>query len=171
MRQDTTTNSLATPALGTGDATFGQAATFNTDVGFSLDVSSDKKAFTASFSGLAVNIDGKSSAPIVSRAFSFALPLSGADPGQEIPFFVSGFVATEKGANGHLLFSVNDQTIAADFPGNSKSDFVQQLKYKAGDAAEVRITVFLLADRDSTSDSAVSLNVLAIDTDIVKHMH
>src|ERR1700674_3956004 len=90
MRQDTTTNSLATPALGTGDATFGQAAMFNTDVGFSLEVSQDKKAFTASFSGLAVSIDGKSSAPIVSRAFSFALPLSGADPGQEIPFFVSG---------------------------------------------------------------------------------
>src|SRR5258708_38184781 len=75
------------PALGAGDATFGQAPTFNSDVGFSLAVSPDKKAFTASFSGLAVSIDGKSSAPIVTRVFSFSLPLSGADPGLEIPFF------------------------------------------------------------------------------------
>jgi len=155
-------------ALGAGDAQIG-TPTFNSDVGFSLDISPDKKAFTALFSGLVVSIDGKSSAPIVTRVFSFVLPLSGADPGLEIPFFVSGFVLTQKGANGHLVFSVNDQTTVADFPANSDKDFIQQLKYKVGSASEVRITVFLLADRDSTSDSAVHLNVNAIDTDILKH--
>jgi len=31
------------------DATFGEAPTFNTDVGFSLALSPDKKAFTATF--------------------------------------------------------------------------------------------------------------------------
>src|ERR1700682_265051 len=115
MRQDTTTNSTAAPALGAWAAASAHAATFNTDVGFSLDVSPDKKAFTASFSGLAVSIDGRSSAPIVSRTFSFALPQSGADPGQEIPFFVSGFVLFEKGANGHLLFRLNDKNIASTY--------------------------------------------------------
>jgi hypothetical protein len=149
-------------------ATFG-APTFQSEVGFSIAVSPDKKAFTAAFSGLAANIDGKSAPPIVTRAFSFAVPLSGADPGSEIPFFVSGFVLSEKGANGHLAFSVNDQTIVADFPGNSNNSFVQQLKYKVGDATEARITVFLAADRDSTSDSGIALNVTTIDTDIVKH--
>ena len=34
------------------DAAFGQAATFNSEVGFDLAVSPDKKAFTATFSGL-----------------------------------------------------------------------------------------------------------------------
>jgi hypothetical protein len=169
MMQDTATNSSATPAPGASDAVFGQAATFNSDVGFVLDVSSDKKAFTASFSGLAVSLDGKSSAPIVSRAFSFALPLTGADPGMEIPFFVQGFVLSGKGANGHLVFTVNDQSIVADFPGSSKNDFLQQINYRVGDATEARITVFLAADRDSTSDSAINLNVTAIDTDILKH--
>jgi hypothetical protein len=58
MMQDTATKSSVTPALGACDATFGQAATFNSDVGFSLAVSPDKKAFTATFSGLTVNMDG-----------------------------------------------------------------------------------------------------------------
>jgi hypothetical protein len=155
-------------ALAAGDATFGRASTFNNDVGFKLNVSPDKKAFTAGFSGLVVNIDGKSSTPIVTRIFSFVLPLSGADPGVEIPFFVSGYVFTGKGANGHLIFSVNDQTMVADFPANSDKDFIQQLKYKVGYAPEVRMTVVLLADHDSTSDSEVHLNVLAIDTNIPK---
>lgn len=149
------------------NATFG-APTFNSDVGFSLGLSDDKQAFTVSFSGLAVSLGAKGSAPIVTRAFSFALALSGADPGVEIPFFVSGFAATQAGANGHLLFSVNDQSMVVDFPENSNSDFVKQLNYQVGPASELRITVFLLADRDSTSDAAVALNVLSIDTDVNK---
>ncbi len=135
------------PALGADDATFGQAPSFNSDVGFTLGVSTDKKAFTIIFGNLTASIDGKSSAPVVTRMFSFVLPLAGADPSLEIPFFVSGFVLTQKGANGHLVFSVNDQTTVADFAENSNTDFIQQLKYKVGSASEVRITVFLLADR------------------------
>lgn len=151
------------------EATFGEAPTFSTDVGFSFALSPDKKAFTANFSGLEVVIEGKSASPIATRVFSFSLPLSGAEPGQEIPFFVSGFAFSEKEATAHLVFSVNNQTTVTDFPANSKTDFVQELKYTAGDAADVRITVFLLADRDSNSDSGVHINVIAIDTDIVKY--
>jgi len=156
-------------AQAAGDATFGQAPTFNSDVGFDFALSPDKKAFTATFSGLTVGIDGKFSPPVVTRVFSFVLPLSGADPGTEIPIFVAGFAAAEKGANGHLVFTVNDQSIVADFAGASKNDFVQQLKYKVGYGPEVRITVFLLADHDSKSDAGVNLNVTAIDTDLAKH--
>ena len=121
------------------DATFGQAPTFNSDAGFVLDVSDDKKAFTATFSGLAISLDPKSSMPVVTRAFTFVLPLSGAAPDTEIPFFVSGFVLSEAGANGHLVFSVNDQTTVVDFPGNSDQSFVQQLKFKVGSASEARL--------------------------------
>ena len=79
---------------------------------------------------------------------------------------MSGFAFSEKGANAHLVFSVNDQSSVTDFPADSNSSFVQQLKYKPGNAAEARITVFLLADRDSKSDSAVHVTVSAIDTDM-----
>jgi len=87
----------------------------------------------------------------------------------EIPFFVSGFVLSQEGANGHLLFSVNDQSMVVDFPINSNNDFVQQFKYKVDSASELRISVFLLADRDSKSGAAVNLNVLTIDTDTARH--
>ena len=150
------------------DTTFG-GPTFNSDVEFDINISDDKKAFTAAFSGLGVSLDAPGSGPIVSRVFSFALQLSGANPGMEFPFFVSGFVSSQEGANGHLLFSVNDQSIVVDFPPNSDNDYVQQLNYKVGNAAELRISIFLLADRDSKSSAAVSLDVLAIDTDIAKH--
>ena len=154
------------------NTTFG-GPTFNSDVGVDIGISDDKKAFTATFSGLGTRRSRcqprTGSPPIVTRVFSFALPLSGADPGMEIPFFVSGFVASEEGANGHLLFSVNDQSMVVDFPKNSDNDFVQQFNYKVGSASELRISVFLLADRDSKSGAAVNLNVLAIDTDTAKH--
>jgi hypothetical protein len=153
----------------TNDATFGKAATFNSDVEFALAVSDDKKAFTATFSGLGVSLDPRSSTPVASRVFTFALPLSGAAPDTEIPFFVSGFAFSEKAGNGHLVFSVNDQTMVADFPGGSDQEFVQEFKFKAQSASEVRLTVFLLADHDSKSDAQVSLNVTAIDTDLAKH--
>ena len=146
----------------TQDAAFGQAATFNTDVGFNLAVSPDKKAFTATFGGLEAIIQGTSAAPIATRVFSFSIPLSGADPGQEIPFTVQGHSASEKEATAHLVFSVNDQTTVVDFP------VVQQFKYKAGNAADARITVFLLADRDSRSNSGVQVNVATIDAELGK---
>ena len=151
------------------DATFGPGITFNTDVGFDIAISPDKKAFTAVFGGLEAVIDGNSAPPIVTRSFSFSVPLTGARPGQEIPFFVSGSATAEKGANAHLVFTVNDQSMTAYLPGESKEGFVQRLTYKAADAAEAKITVFLLATRDSKSNAAVHLNVTAIDTDITKH--
>ena len=155
------------PALGTNDAVFGQAATFNTDVGFSLDVSPDKKAFTATFGGLEISL-GPESTPVVTRMFSFTLPLSGVDYGAEIPFFVQGFVFCEKGANAHLVFSINDQTTVVDFPENSDTSFLQQLNYSVGSASEIRLTLILFADRDSKSKAQAKLTVDTIDTDAAK---
>ena len=54
------------------DATFGPGITFNTDVGFEIDISPDKKAFTVLFGGLEAVIDGNSAPPIVTRCFSFS---------------------------------------------------------------------------------------------------
>jgi hypothetical protein len=122
------------------DAAFG-APTFNPDVGFNINVSADKKTFTAGFSGLVVSLV-PGSAPIATCVFSFALPLSGADPGLEIPFFVSGYIFSPEGANGHLLFSVNDQSMVVDFPKNSDNDYVQQLNYKVGSASSFGLAFF-----------------------------
>jgi hypothetical protein len=152
----------------TSDATFGPGATFNTDVGFDIDLSPDKKAFTATFNALEAIIDGKTP-PIVTRVFSFSIPLADAKPGQEIPFFVLGTAEFEKGANAHLVLTVNDQSTTAYFPAPPEAGFVHRLNYKATDATEARVTVFLLVSRDSKSGTEAFLNVSTIDTDITKH--
>jgi hypothetical protein len=157
------------------NATFDPALTFNTDVGFDLALSPDKKAFTATFGGLEAIIDGTSAPPIVTRVFSFSIPLANAEPGLEIPFFVQGTAELEKGANAHLVFTVNNQSTMAYLPAGSKDGaafkdgFVHQMNYKATGAAEAKVTVFLLVSRDSKSGSAAYLNVSTIDTDIAKH--
>jgi hypothetical protein len=155
--------------LSAPSATFGKAPTYSADTGFVLSVSDDKTAFTAMFSNLIVTLDQKSptSVPIVMRTFSFSLPLSGVDPGTEIPFFISGSAFCEKGANARLIFTVNDQSTVAVFPENM-TDYVNELKYKTGAATEARVTVILMADRDSASGAQAYLNVLSIDADLLK---
>jgi hypothetical protein len=160
---------LPSSVLSAGSATFGKSPTYNADTGFALSVSDDKTAFTATFSNLIVTLDQKPSVPvpIVTRSFSFSLPLSSVDPGTEIPFFISGSAFCEKGANARLIFTVNDQSTVAVFPENT-TEYVQELKYKSGAATEARITVILMADRDSTSGAQAYLNVLSIDADLLK---
>jgi len=160
----------------TTNATFDPALTFNTDAGFTLALSPDKKTFTATFDGLEVMINGTPAPPIVTRVFSFSIPLKDIEPGQEIPFFVQGIAQLENGANAHLVFTVNEQSTTAYLPPGSRDDdealrdgFVHQMNYKATDAAEARVTVFLLVNRDSKSCSGAYLNVSSIDTDITKH--
>jgi len=159
----------------TSNATFDPVLTFNSDVGFDLGLSPDKKSFTARFGGLEVIIGGTSAPPIVTRVFSFSIPLKDTEPGQEIPFFVQGFAELGKGASAHLVFTVNDQSAMAYIPPGLKDDapirdgFVHRLDYKATGAAEAKVTVFLLVNRDSKSGSGAYLNVSTIDTDITKH--
>jgi hypothetical protein len=70
----------------------------------------------------------------------------------EIPFFVSGFVLSQEGANGHLLFSVNDQSMVVDFPQNSDNDFVQQFNYNAH---KVRACAIMIAWHEATGPALI----------------
>ena len=152
----------------TSDATFGQGPAFSTDTGFTPAVSPDRKTFTATFSDLVAMLD-TGSTPIVTRTFSFSIPLADVEPGDEIPFFVSGTAEFEKGANVHMVFTVNDQSTTAYFPVAPEKAYVHRLTYKATDAKEARVTVLLLASRDSKSRVQAFLNVMTIDTDATKH--
>jgi hypothetical protein len=147
---------------------FGQVPTYHSDVQFDLGVSPDKHAFTLTFGNLQVAVQpGKSSAPMATRLFYLALPLEDGGKGVEIAFAVSGAVATLEGATGTMVFSVNGQTIVADFPANSDQSYVQQLTFKAETASECRLGVFLLAGRDSNNSNAEAfLNVTSIDAGI-----
>lgn len=140
----------------------------HSDVQFDLGVSPDKHAFTLTFGNLRVAVQsGKSSAPMATRLFYLALPLEDEGKEVEIAFGVSGAVATLEGATATMVFSVNGQTIVADFPANSDQSYVQQLKFKAATAFECRLGVLLLAGRNSNNSNAEAfLNVSSIDAEI-----
>ena len=116
------------------NTTFG-GPTFHSEVEFNIGISEDNKALTATFGGLGtLGLGAASDRGLRQSSHAYFLLPSRAvrrRPGMEIPFFVSGFVASEEGADGHLLFSVNDQNTVVYFPKNSDNDFVQQFNYKS----------------------------------------
>jgi hypothetical protein len=147
---------------------FGQAPTHTSDVQFGLAVSSDKQTFDLTFDNFEVAVrPGKSLAPMATRLFHLALPLEDGSTGVEIAFAIQGAVLTLEGATGTMVFSVNGQSIVADFPANSDKEYVQELKFKAATASECRLGVFLVAGRDSKNSNAEAyLNVTSINATI-----
>jgi hypothetical protein len=159
--------------------TFGDKPSFQSDDKFEYALSDDKKAFTIAFQGLEIAVEGNKlpaavaararsatvSAPIATRAFSIVLPVTSGEP-IKTAFFASGFIVTTNGAQGTLVFSVNGQNTVVKLPPNSEREFVQKLDFEAGAVSEVRMTVFLLLERDSKyPDAAAFLSVNTIDTD------
>jgi hypothetical protein len=134
-----------------------------------LDVSDDGGALTLTFSALEVAIGGSNSqAPTSALAFFFVLPLEGDDNETvEMDFHVQGFVLTTGGTTATVVLSVNGQTTVADFPANSEQSYLQSLKFTAPSPSECRLSVFLLAGRDSNNpDAEAFVNTLSIDANI-----
>lgn len=152
-------------AQASSDIGFGRAPLYDSDIGFALSVSDDKKAFTATFNNFSARLTANSPNPIVTRDFSFTIPYKAKDPCEEIPLFVSGFVAAEKGVNSHVILCANGQTSFLDLTEADGKDFVHQTKVLAGTGSELRVTIFLAADRDSNSQADATLIVNAVDTD------
>ena len=169
----------ANPALAADGVTFGDKPTFQSGAQSEYAPSGDKKAFTITFGDLEVAIDTSklpeksakrarspaTAAPVATRVFSTVIPVKG---GKSIKtsFFVSGYVVTTEGSQGTLLFSVNGQNTLTKFAAKSDKSFVQRLDFKAKSASEIRMTVFLLAERDAQYPNAAAyLNVSTIDTD------
>jgi hypothetical protein len=148
-----------------GSATFGDKPTFQSDDQFNYGLSDDKKAFTILFS----DVSAKSAAattPIATRVFSIVIPVTGGNS-VKTSFFASGFVSTSKGAQGTLVFSVNGKNSVASFSPGTQQSFVQELQFGGEYVSDARMTVYLLAERDSkTADAEAFLNVTAIDTDL-----
>lgn len=160
---------LAGPAIAEGSA-FSGGVSYNSDVGLAVAISPDKKAFTATFSGLTAVIDGPQSlAPVASRQVSFVLPIQDFSKDEVMTVFVSGFVSSQAGADAHVVVTVNEQTSSLDFYAAEEKEFLQKIEYKPGTAREVRITIFVLASRNSKSGAAVSAIVNSVDNDLAKH--
>ncbi len=168
----------ATPAIAADGTTFGDKPTYQSGAQSEYAPSGDKKAFTITFGDLEAAIDtGKlpekaakrarspaTAAPVATRVFSAVIPVKGKSI--KTSFFVSGYVVTTEGSQGTLLFIVNGQNTLTKFAAKSDKSFVQRLDFKAKSASEIRMTVFLLAERDAQYPNAAAyLNVSTIDTD------
>lgn len=153
---------------------FGEFPTYQSDVHYDLGISPDKQTFTLSFDNLQVAVRGGAvtgpsapAPPVATRLFYLALPLEEGDKGAEIAFVVQGAVITQEGATATMVFSVNGQTVVADFPKAADESLVKEFKFKSAAASECRLSVFLLAGRDAkNADAEAYLNVMSIDATI-----
>jgi hypothetical protein len=128
---------------------FGKVPTYKSELGSTFIVAEDKQSFAMLFDNFELEAPpAKSLALTATRLLQLAIPLE-VTTGVEIGFYIEGHVATEEGATATLVFSVNGQSIVADFPGNSDTDYVQELKLKAATASECRLGVLLMIGRDS----------------------
>jgi hypothetical protein len=130
-------------------AAFGDKATFQSqDVAYAA--SPDGQAFTVNFrSAFEVAVD---KSPVATQAFSLVVPVSGTNIDASLSF--QGFVAVSEGALATLIITVNDtSTVLRYRPGFNDSVTVQH-HYRAKSPGELRIAVFLLAERDQTQANA-----------------
>lgn len=160
--------------------TFGDAPTFTSDGNCNFAVSDDKRAFDLACNAIEASVDGgklpdsatqrsktksKASAPIATASYSFVLPVANGQS-VKIPFVLSGFVLTTKGAKALLLFRANGADTLVAFPEGTDREFVKTINYRAKGVSEVRVTVFVLAERPSTdAASAAFINVNKIDVE------
>jgi hypothetical protein len=157
------------PAKG---ATFGDKPSFQSTPDIAFSLSEDKKAFTILFSSaLEASVGSPASAnapnpPVDTKTFSIVLPVSGEDIDTE--FVVSTFVIATEGAQAALVLAVNDKTTVMQVPYATNGEPVLvRLKYQAKTTSDVRINLFLLAQRDQAHpNAAATLHIDAIDTDL-----
>ena len=154
-------------AAAADQTTFGEALSFSSEQKTDFNRSGDKHAFTTTFSGLELGLgNGPVPAPIVTRTFSLAIPLSDAEQGAEIPFHFQGYAFCQEGVNAYAVVSVNGQTSTINFPQGHDQSFVHSMVFKAPYAvSDVRLTILLAVERDAKHRLAEGyLNVSQIDS-------
>ena len=172
--------SSADAKAGRGGATFGDKPSFQSSDDLEFVLSPDKQAVTITFGSFfeAATANDKlpaeaarrarstpATAPIVTRAFSMVLPVTGDKP-VRTSLFASGFALTGPDSTATLLFVVNGQHKVVRFGPNTERSFVEKIDYRGGRTSEIRMNVFLLAERSSSNPNGLSfLRVVTIDTD------
>jgi len=152
-----------------GGTTFGDKPIFQSASNFQYSLSDDKKAFTITFNPAfeaSVGNSATDTALVGTNVFSVAIPVNGKEVNST--FILTASVNAEEGAGGLLMLSVNDQQTVTRFKKNKgEKELLVKLKYRAKGVGDIRLTVFLLADRDAAHPKAAALiHVTSIDTDL-----
>ena len=157
----------AAPAAASG-ATFGDKPVFQSSNNIQFSLSDDKKAFTITFNPAFEASAGNSAsntALVGTNVLSVVIPVTGKDV--NTTFVLTASVTADEGAGGLLMLNVNDQQTITRFKKTSEKEVLVQLKYRAKNTGDIRLTVFLLAERDAAHPKApVLIHALAIDSDL-----
>jgi hypothetical protein len=143
-------------------AAFGDKLTFQSSAA-SYDVSSDKQAFTMTVNP-AIEVSA-GNPPVATQAFSAVIPASGRNI--DASFAVSAFVRVDEGASATMIIAANDTSTVKRFPSGTNQSVEVVHRYRAGAASDIRLTIFLLAERDQAHpDAAAGIHADNIDGDL-----
>jgi hypothetical protein len=158
---------LAAQAAAAG-ATFGDKPVFQSSTNAQYSLSDDKKAFTITFNPAFEASAGNSAsdtALVGTNVYSVVIPVNGKEVNTTFVFTAS--ITADEGAGGLLMLNVNDKQTITRFKKTSEKEVLVQLKYRAKNTGDIRLTVFLLAERDAAHPKAPALiHALAIDSDL-----
>ena len=148
---------------------FGEKLAFSSRRKVDYAVSGDEKAFdlklvpplAAGVGSVALNGLAQTRSPISTRVYSAVIPATGKNV--DTSFKAIGFGVTEPGTNTVLILTVNDQHSVTHFPpGQEEQDFVAwPLEYRAEEVTEVRLTLVVIAQRDSAHPEASAFIAVA----------
>ncbi len=161
---------FATPSS-SADLQFGPSLTYTSEKSLDYAVSDDKKAFQINLNEFGLGENGKPPEhPVLTRALSVVVPMTGAKPGREIMIHFSGLALMNPGAHGLALFNINGKNHILTFDPSKKDKPIQEtIKFKAGKGAEARITVIFVVDKEAgATDGAGYLRLTTIQTDTWK---
>jgi hypothetical protein len=156
-------NNMAAKVGANDGLTFGAKLAHSSKEKVDFSVSDDKKAFEIRFdTALAAGVgnpvfDGieKTPAPMSTSVYSAVIPATG--KAVKTSFAANGFGVTESGTNTMLILTVNDQHSVAHFTGKKDEALTVTLEYKAKTVTDIRLTVVLIAERDSAHPTASAL--------------
>ena len=145
-------------------ATLGDKPTYQSDGNAAYALSPDKKAFTLIFSN--VEVRANASKPVATHTYSIVLPVQGGAISSVL--IIQGYVNTQAGAQGTLIFDVNGKITAEKFTSKLDKSFLTKIEYQAAAPSELRMTVVLIVERDPKAPNGGEgyLVVDAIDSDL-----
>ena len=172
-------------ALAADSMTFGDKPSYQSDAAFSYAVSDDKKSFGIYFDVMEVAVDdGKpmpdekraqgapkrsatATAPIATKAFAVVIPAKGAKP-VKAKFIIDATAVLSTGSTASLLIDINGQNTILKVPAKQDGPFVHTFNYNAASASEIRLTIFLLLERDQQAQGVWGyMKVNSIATDLL----
>lgn len=147
---------------------FGSTPVVVNDAGLDVAVSLDRQAFTVTFSALEVIAEEGTAAPMATRVASLVVPVQDVAEGTQIALRVSGFAFIQQGATGLLTMTANGRATTEYLSPGLDNEFVYELRIDATGASACRVSLFLVAERDSGMGQAIArFNVLSMDGELI----